>query len=119
MHRHLVAVEVRVERRTDQRMQPDGLAFHQHRIKSLDAETVQRGRAVEQDGMLTNDFIKHVPDFGALLFHQTLGAFDRRRRSPFFQLVEDEGLEQLEGHLFRQAALMQTQFRTDHDDRTT
>jgi hypothetical protein len=35
-----------------------------------------------------------------------------------FQLVEDEGLEQLERHLLRQAALVQLELRTDHDDRT-
>ena len=34
-------------------------------------------------------------------------------------LREDERLEQFERHLLRQTALMQTQRRTDHDDRTT
>ena len=35
------------------------------------------------------------------------------------QLGEDEGLEQLQRHLLRQAALVQPQRRTDHDHRTT
>ena len=34
-----------------------------------------------------------------------------------FELVEDEGLEQLERHLLRQAALVQLQLRADHDHR--
>ena len=34
-----------------------------------------------------------------------------------FQLVEDEGLEQLERHLLRQAALVQLELRADHDHR--
>jgi hypothetical protein len=33
-------------------------------------------------------------------------------------LFEDEGLEQLQRHLLRQAALVQLELRTDHDDRT-
>ena len=47
--RHLVAVEVGVERRADQRVDLDGLAFDQHGLKRLDAEAVQRGRAVQKD----------------------------------------------------------------------
>ena len=43
---HLVAVEVGVEGRADQRMQLDRLAFDQHRLERLDAEAVQRRRAV-------------------------------------------------------------------------
>ena len=46
MHRHLVAVEVRVERRGHQRMQPYRAALYQNRLKRLYAEPVQRGRAV-------------------------------------------------------------------------
>ena len=47
--RHLVAVEVGVERGADQRMNLDRLAFHQHRLERLNAEAVQRGSAVQQD----------------------------------------------------------------------
>ena len=46
---HLVAVEVGVERGADQRVNLDGLAFHQHRLERLNAEAVQRGSAVQQD----------------------------------------------------------------------
>jgi hypothetical protein len=47
VHRHLVAVEVGVERGANQRVQLDRLAFDQHRLERLDAEAVQRGRTVE------------------------------------------------------------------------
>jgi hypothetical protein len=40
---HLVAVEVGVERRADQRVQLDRLAFDQDRLEGLDAQAVQRG----------------------------------------------------------------------------
>ncbi|OQC54575.1 MAG: hypothetical protein BWX55_00385 [Deltaproteobacteria bacterium ADurb.Bin022] len=46
MHSHLVAVKIRVERRTNQRVKLDGLAFDQDRFKGLDAQTMQRRRAV-------------------------------------------------------------------------
>ena len=35
---HLVTVEVSVERRTDERMQLNGLALNEHRLKCLDAQ---------------------------------------------------------------------------------
>ena len=47
--RHLVAVEIRVERGANQRVNLDRLAFHQHRLEGLNAEAVQRGSAVQQD----------------------------------------------------------------------
>ena len=42
VHRHLVAVEVRVERGADERVDLDGLALHEHRLEGLDAEAVER-----------------------------------------------------------------------------
>ena len=46
MNGHLVAVEVRVERGADERVQLDGAALDQHRLKRLNTQTVQRRRAV-------------------------------------------------------------------------
>ena len=47
--RHLVAVEVGVERGANQRVNLDGLAFDQHRLESLNAQAVQRGSAIQQN----------------------------------------------------------------------
>jgi len=44
---HLVAVEVGVERMTDERVHLDRLAFDEHRLESLDAQAVERRRAVQ------------------------------------------------------------------------
>ena len=44
---HLVAVKVSVEGGADQRMDLDGLAFNQHGLKCLDAQTVQGWGAVQ------------------------------------------------------------------------
>ena len=74
---HLVAVEVGVERRADQRVQLDRLALDQHRLERLDAETVKRRRAVQQHRVLADDLVEDVPDFRALLLDQLLGLLER------------------------------------------
>ena len=76
VHRHLVAVEVGVERRADQRMQLDRLAFDQHRLKRLNAQPVQRRGTVEQHRMLANHFFEDVPDLGLRCSTMLLGALD-------------------------------------------
>ena len=74
--RHLVAVEVGVEGRAHQRVQLDRLALDEHGLEGLDAQAVQRGGAVEQHRVLADDLLEDVPDLGALLLHQLLGALD-------------------------------------------
>ena len=118
MHGHLVTVEVGVERGADQRVQLDRLAFDQHRLERLDAEAVQRRRTVQQHRMLADDFFEDVPHLGFFALDQLLGGLDRRGQATALQLGEDEGLEQLQRHLLRQAALVQAQGRADHDHRT-
>jgi hypothetical protein len=60
---HLVTVEVGVERRADQRMKLDRLAFDQDRFERLNAQTVQRRRAVQENRMLANNLVEDIPDF--------------------------------------------------------
>ena len=116
MHGHLVAVEIGVERGANQRMNADGLAFHQRGLEGLNAQAVQRGRAVEQHGMFANHVFEDVPDDGFLLLDHLLGLLDGGAMAGGFELVIDERLEELEGHLLRQTALVQAQFRADDDD---
>ncbi len=47
MDRHLIAVEVGVEGRADERMDLDGAAFDQDWLEGLNAEAVQRRGAVQ------------------------------------------------------------------------
>ena len=75
---HLVTVKVGVEGGTDQRMQLDGFTFNQHRLKGLDAQTVQRRRTVQHDRMLANDFFEDIPDDRLFVFHHLLGLLDGR-----------------------------------------
>src|ERR1700733_5777106 len=115
MHGHLVAVEVRVERRADQRMNADRLALDQHRLEGLDSQTVKRGSAVQQHRMLADHVLENVPNRCFLGLDQFLGLLDRGAVSGGFQAMINERLEQLERHLFRQTALVQFQLRS-HDD---
>src|SRR5690606_5047412 len=108
-----------VVRGTDQRVQLDGFTFDQDRLKRLDTQTVQGRCAVEQDGVFADDFSQNVPNLGQLALNHFLRGFDGGGQATHFQLAEDERLEQLKRHLFRQTALMQTQGRTHGNYRTT
>ncbi len=51
------------------------------------------------------------------MLHHALGGLDGGREAHDLELVEDEGLEELERHQLRQAALVQLEGRAHHDDR--
>ena len=114
---HLVAVEVGVERRADERVDLDGLALDQHGLEGLDAEAVQGRGAVEQHRVLPDDLLQHVPDLGHHRVDQLLGRLDVLDLLALDQAAHDERLEELEGHQLRQAALVQAQLGAGHDDR--
>src|SRR5438309_2947356 len=100
-------------------MDLDGLAFHQHWLKCLDAKAVKRWGAVQEHRMVFNYFFQDVPDDWFLLLHHFFGLLDGGAVASLFQAMIDEWLEQLERHLLRQAALMQLEFRANHNYRTS
>ena len=118
MDGHLIAVEIGVEGGADQRMQADGLAFHQLGIESLDAQAMQGRGAVQQHRVIVDDLLENVPDLGAFLFHELLRGLDGVHETLLFQLLDDEGLVQLEGHGLGQAALVDLEIRAHHDHGT-
>ena len=117
VHGHLVAVEIGVERGANQRMDADRLAFDQRGLEGLNAQAVQRGRAIQEHGMLANHVFQDVPDDGLLLLDHLLGLLDGGAMAGGFELVIDEGLEEFERHLLGQAALIEAQFGAHDDDR--
>ncbi len=118
VHSHLIAVKVGVERRTHHRVNADGLAFDQDRLERLDAETVQRWSAVQQNRMPVDDVLKNLPHLGALLVHHFLCALHRLHDTTFDQFADDERFKELDGHVFREAAFVQLQLGSHHDHRT-
>ena len=93
MDSHLVAIEIRVESRTYQRMQLNRLAFDQYRLKCLDTKTVQCRCTVQQYRVLTDYFRKNIPDLGTLCFYQLFGCFNGRRHATQLQFAENKRLE--------------------------
>ncbi len=96
----------------------DRLALDELRLERLDAEAVQRRRPVQQHRVLGDDLLEHVPDDRAGALDHPLGALDVLRVAQVDQPLHDERLEQLEGHLLGQTALVQLELRADDDDRT-
>ncbi len=96
----------------------DRLALDEHRLEGLDAEAMERRGAVQQHRVLANDFVENVPDFRTDALHHALRRFDVVRLTAVDELLHHERLEELERHLFRQAALVQLEVRADDDDRT-
>src|SRR5882724_6289975 len=99
-------------------MNANGFTFDELRLECLDREPVQGGRAIEQNGMSTSDFFEDVPNFGRLTFDHFLGRTNGMNVVHLFEPANDERLEENEGHLFGQTALMELEFGTDDDDRT-
>ena len=116
MNGHLVAVEVGVEGRAVQGMQLQGAPVHQHRLKGLDTQTVQRRRTVQHDGVILDDLVQRVPHLGAALVHHLFGGLDVVGAAVLHQLLHDERAEQLHGHLLGHAALIDLQLRADDDN---
>ena len=115
---HLVAVEVGVERRADERVDLDGLALDQHRLEGLDAEAVKRRRPVQEHRVLLDDLFEHVPHLRARALDHPLRGLDVLRVLEVDEPLHHERLEQLERHLLGQTALAELELRADDDDRT-
>ena len=118
VHRHLVAVEIGVEGRADHGVDLDGLALDEHRLEGLDAEAVERRGAVqEHDPTLVNDLLQERPDLRGPILDHAARAADVVRELPLDELPNHERLEELEGHLLGQAALVELELRAHDDDR--
>src|SRR6059058_3536846 len=98
-------------------MHLDRLALHERRLERLDAQAVERRRAVQQHGMLLDDFLQDVPDLALHLVDVPLRGLDVLDDLPLDEPAHDERLEELERHELWQPALVQTQVRAGDDHR--
>ena len=116
MYRHLIAVEVSVERGADQRVNLDGLAFDQHRLERLNAEAVEGWCAVQKYRVVLDDLFQDVPNNRFLLLHHFLGLLDGGAMSGLLEPVVDKWLEEFERHLLGQTTLVQLELWAYHND---
>src|SRR5581483_5717873 len=98
------AIEIGVESGAGQRMQLDRFSFDEHGLEGLDAETVQRGGAVQQDRVILDDLFEDVPHDRVLLLDQFFGLLDGRAMAALFEAMIDERFEKLERHLLWKTA---------------
>src|SRR5690348_2766275 len=68
--------------------------------------------------MVADDLLENLVHLRRLALDDLLRALHRLGNSLLDELVDDERLEQLEGHQLGQPALMQLELRADDDDRT-
>src|SRR5271155_4662558 len=97
-------------------MDADRFSFDENRLERLNAQAVKSGSAVQEHRMLADDVFQDVPYDGFLRFDELFGLLDSGAVTGGFEAVIDKGLEKLERHFFRQTALVELQFRADHDD---
>ena len=115
---HLVAVEVGVEPLADQRVNANGVAFHQDRLEGLNAHAVQRRSAVQKHRVIGDHLFQNVPHFLVAAFEHPLGRLDGVGMAEFLEPADDERLIEFQRDLLGQPALMQVQVGSDDDHGT-
>ena len=100
-------------------MQLDRSALDEHRLKRLNAESVQCRSTVEQHRVVLDDVLEDVPNDDVLRpLNHALGVLDVAALAHVDELLHHKGLEQLQRHLLGDAALIHLELRSDDDDRT-
>jgi hypothetical protein len=117
--RHLITIEVSVERLTNERVELYCLTFDQDGLECLDTKPVKRWRTVQQHGVLLDNVAKYIPDLGTPSFHHPLRCLDVLGEVQINESFHHEWLEEFEGHDLWQATLVQTQLRANNDDRAS
>ncbi len=69
--------------------------------------------------MILNHLFEHIPYFWLYSLHKAFRALNVVCEVLLYQLAHDKRLEEFQGHLLGQPALVQLQIRPNHDHRTT
>src|ERR1700704_1764308 len=64
------------------------------------------------------DFLENIPNLWCLALDHLLCASDRMNVSKLFQPANNEWFKENQRHFLRKTALIQSEFRSDDDDRT-
>ena len=119
VNRHLVTVEVGVERCTCQRVQLDSLTFNHVRLECLDTQTVQSRRTVQQYWVTLHYVFEDIPNDWFLAVYNLLGTLHCLYDTAFNQLTDDKRLVKFCSHQLRNTTFAHLQFRTYDDYRTS
>ena len=101
MNRHLVAVKIRVEGRTRQRVQLNSFALNQLRLEGLNSQAVQRWSTIQKHGVPLHHVFQDVPNHRLALVDDLLSRFNRLYDSALNQLANHKRLEQFCRHVLR------------------
>ncbi len=94
MDGHLVAVEIGVEGGTDQRVNLERFAFHEHGLERLNAKAVKGWSAVQKNRVILNNFFQDVPHHRILLLDEFFRLLNGSAVAALLEAVIDEGLEE-------------------------
>ena len=118
MDSHLVTVKVSVECLTHKWMQLDCLALDEDRFERLDTKSMQSWGTVQKHRVLLNYIAKDIPYLSTAALNHSLCRLDVLRNIEIDKTLHDERLEELQRHDLWKATLVQSERRTNNDDRT-
>ncbi len=98
-------------------MKLNSLALNKFRLKCLDPQTVKGRCAVQEHRVSLENVFEDIPDNRILAIDNFLGRFDGLNYTAFNKLPYYERLVKLCRHIFRQAAFMEVEFRTNNNYR--
>ena len=119
MNSHLVAVEVSVERCTNQWVKLDSSALYKDRLECLNTKSVKCRRTVEHYRVTLNNVFKCVPNLWLSSVYLFPCRLDVDSRIGVNKSFHNERLEQLESHFLWQTALIHLKLRAYDDNRTS
>ena len=118
MNRHLVAVEVGVERCTCEGVELNCLTFNHLRLEGLDTETVKRRSTVEEHGVTLHYVFEDVPNDRLATVNNALSTLYCLHDTALNELADDEWLIKFGSHELGNTTFAHLQFRTNNDNRT-
>ena len=100
-------------------MKFDCSTLYKHGLERLNTESVKRRCTVEKHGVILDDFFEDIPNLVLACVDETFCALDVVAIVALDKFVHNERLEKFESHFFWQTALIEFEFGTDDDNRTT
>ena len=119
VNRHLVTIEVGVERCTCQWVELNSLTLDKLRLECLDRQTVKCRGTVKHNRMTLHHVLKDIPDNRLTTVYYLLSALYSLHDTALNELTDDKWLIELGSHKLWQTNLAHIELRTYDDNRTT